>query len=65
MGSTVSAFTREVNVTREIEAYIAAVNTYPERFERDPSLSFQQHLFRVVAAQASIQTAHDHNTSAA
>ena len=63
MTPTVSPFNREVNVREEIEAYIAAVQTYPERFERDPSLSFQQHLFSVVAAQASVQTAHDHNAA--
>jgi hypothetical protein len=41
---------REPQVQQEIEEFLAALNSYPERFSRNPHLSFEQHLFSVVTA---------------
>ena len=43
-----SQTSREPQVQQEIETFIAALNSYPERFSRNPYLSFEQHLFSVV-----------------
>jgi len=39
---------REPQVQQEIETFLAALNSYPERFSRNPYLSFEQHLFSVL-----------------
>jgi hypothetical protein len=39
---------REPQVQQEIETFLAALNSYPERFSRNPRLSFEQHLFSVL-----------------
>ena len=36
---------------REIENYLKALSSYPDRFARDPELSFEQHLCSLVYAQ--------------
>jgi hypothetical protein len=47
---------REPQVQQEIDTFLAALNSYPERFSRNPYLSFEQHLFSVVATnQCSAQ----------
>ena len=33
---------------QEIETFLAALSSYPERFARNPYLTFEQHLFSVV-----------------
>jgi hypothetical protein len=38
-------------VQREIDRFLRAVNSYPERFIREPYLSFQQHLSNIVTAE--------------
>ena len=46
----VSDVERENEVQREIDSFIRAVNSYPDRFAREPYLSFQQHLSSIVTA---------------
>lgn len=41
---------REREVQREIETFLQALSSYPERFAREPYLSFEQHLFRITAS---------------
>jgi hypothetical protein len=40
----VSDATREHEVQQEIDSFLRALSSYPDRFAREPSLSFQQHL---------------------
>jgi hypothetical protein len=40
----VSECTREYDVRQEIDSFLRAINSYPDRFAREPYLSFQQHL---------------------
>ncbi len=47
----------EPEVQQEIDTFLAALNSYPERFARNPYLSFEQHLFSVVAANQYIAQA--------
>jgi hypothetical protein len=42
--------TREHEVQREIDSFLRAINSYPDRFAREPYLSFQQHLSSIVTA---------------
>jgi hypothetical protein len=37
------------DVQYEIKMFLSALGSYPDRFAREPNLSFEQHLFRVVA----------------
>lgn len=39
---------REDEVQQEIDSFLKAVRSYPERFAREPDLSFQQHLSSIV-----------------
>jgi hypothetical protein len=41
---------RERDVQHEIKSFLRALVTYPDRFAREPELSFEQHLFQLVAA---------------
>jgi hypothetical protein len=49
-GTAASDARREREVEREIENFMRALTSYPDRFARDPYLSFEQHLFRIAAA---------------
>ena len=42
---------RQKQVRREIKAFLEAVNSYPDRFVKEPYLSFQQHLYSVESEQ--------------
>lgn len=42
--------TREHEVRREIDSFLRAINSYPDRFAREPYLSFQEHLSSIVTA---------------
>jgi len=42
--------TRERDVQHEIKSFLSALVSYPDRFALEPSLSFEQHLFQLVAA---------------
>jgi len=41
----------EEQVQQEIETFLNALSSYPERFARDPYVSFEQHLFSIVASR--------------
>jgi hypothetical protein len=43
--------TREVNVRREIDNFLLALNSYPERFANDPCLSFEEYLYSIMASE--------------
>ena len=42
---------RQRDVQQEIETFLTALSSYPDRFARDPCLSFEQHLFSLAAAK--------------
>jgi hypothetical protein len=44
---------RESEVRREIDNFLLAINSYPERFVRDPCLSFEQYLCGIMAHEHS------------
>jgi hypothetical protein len=41
---------RERDVQHEIKSFLSALVSYPDRFALEPNLSFEQHLFQLVAA---------------
>lgn len=41
---------RERDVQEEIDNFLRALSSYPDRFAREPHLSFEQHLFRISGA---------------
>jgi hypothetical protein len=47
---TVSDAVREHEAQQEIDSFLRALNSYPDRFAREPYLSFQQHLSSIVTA---------------
>jgi hypothetical protein len=54
---------QEHNVHQEIDNFLRALSSYPDRFAREPDLSFQQHLSSIVAADHPQSSSHDHNGS--
>ncbi len=46
----------ERDVQQEIDNFLRALSSYPDRFAHEPYLSFQQHLSRVLAATHSLGT---------
>jgi hypothetical protein len=44
----VSDSARKHEVQREIDSFLRAISSYPDRFAREPYLSFQQHLSSIV-----------------
>ncbi len=49
-----SFYARDERVRFEIQRYLQALASYPDRFARDPDISFKKHLYSVVAGgQAS------------
>jgi hypothetical protein len=40
----------EHDVQRDIDSFLRAISSYPDRFAREPYLSFQQHLSSIVSA---------------
>jgi hypothetical protein len=50
MDLRVSDAAREHEVQREIDSFLRAISSYPDRFAREPYLSFQQHLSSIVTA---------------
>jgi hypothetical protein len=44
--------TREVEVRCEIDNFLLALHSYPERFATDPCLSFEDYLCSIMAAEA-------------
>lgn len=45
-----SFYTRDERVRFEIQRYLQALASYPDRFAQDPDISFKKHLYSVVAA---------------
>ena len=41
---------RERETQQEIDSFLRALSSYPDRFAREPYLSFQQHLSNIVTA---------------
>ncbi len=52
---------RDGDVRREIENFLRALSSYPERFARDPYLSFEQHLFSIAAGEHLSSAARNRN----
>jgi len=50
MVTGVSDATRDREVQQEIDNFLRALSSYPDRFAHEPQLSFEQHLFRISAA---------------
>jgi len=50
---------REREVQQEIDSFLRAVSSYPDRFAREPYLSFQQHLSSIVTATHTPGTRED------
>jgi len=44
---------REREVQHEIKSFLSALVSYPDRFARDPHLSFEKYLFRLAATNQS------------
>jgi hypothetical protein len=49
MSMGASELERQLEVRREIDTFLRAVNSYPEHFAREPYVSFEQHLFSITA----------------
>jgi hypothetical protein len=45
--------TRVQDAQREIDSFLRALRSYPDRFAREPYLSFEQHLSSIVTAAQS------------
>jgi len=54
-GVSVVEAARRCEVQREIENYLQALSSYPERFAGDPCVSFEQHLFSMMAAGHAVR----------
>ena len=39
------------DVQQEIDGFLRALRSYPESFAHNPRLSFEQHLFRIMASE--------------
>ncbi len=55
MAASVSEAARQREVQREIKNFVNALSSYPDRFARNPYLSFEQHLFSVAAESGSLR----------
>jgi len=47
---------REQQVKQEIENFLNALNSYPDRFAREPRLSFRQHLVNIETASQQLNS---------
>ena len=43
--------TRQREVQKEIDGFLRALNSYPDRVAQEPFLSFEEHLLRIVSAK--------------
>lgn len=50
---------RNEQVQKEIQGFLRAVDSYPERVSKNPRVSFQQHLSSVFAASQRVQRRRD------
>ncbi len=42
---------RELEVRHEIAQFLQALNSYPDRVQREPELSFHEHMFRIAISE--------------
>jgi hypothetical protein len=42
---------RDLEVRQEIEQFLHALNSYPDRVQREPELSFHEHMFRIAISE--------------
>lgn len=42
---------RDLEVRQEIEQFLQALNSYPDRVQREPELSFHEHMFRIAISE--------------
>jgi hypothetical protein len=47
---------REIEAQREIENFLRALSSYPERFAQEPTLSFEQHMISIIAGAQSVDS---------
>jgi hypothetical protein len=59
----VSDAVREQEAQEEIDSFLRALSSYPDRFARQPYLSFQQHLSSIVTAAHPPSTDDDRHRS--
>ncbi|MGH9498773.1 MAG: hypothetical protein ACRD3L_06485 [Terriglobales bacterium] len=59
---SVAEATRRHEVQREIENYLLALRSYPDRFANDPCVSFEQHLFSMMTAGHASRTGERRNS---
>ena len=50
----VSDASREREVKQEIENFLNALSSYPDRFAREPRMSFQEYLFEIETASQQL-----------
>jgi hypothetical protein len=55
----VSDAAREHEVQQEIDSFLRALSSYPDRFAREPYLSFQQHLSSIGTTEQPSRTDED------
>lgn len=46
------------DVQQEVDNFLRAISSYPDRFARDPGVSFEQHLGSIVASEAGHLSQH-------
>ena len=49
---------REREVQQEIETFLTALSSYPDRFAHDPYLSFEQYLYSIAVARQALPDCH-------
>lgn len=54
-----SETSREQEVKQEIENFLHALSSYPDRFAREPRLSFHKHLFDIETASHQVPAGRD------
>jgi len=42
---------RDLEVRQEIQQFLQALNSYPDRVQREPELSFHEHMFRIAISE--------------
>jgi len=52
---------RESDVQQEIDSFLRALSSYPDRFAREPYLSFQQHLSSIATEGHRPNTTHSNS----
>jgi hypothetical protein len=53
----ISEIKRQRQAQEEIDNFLKAMSSYPERFAVDPSLSFEEHLFTITAQNQQLHLA--------